>query len=52
MTSQLEEGELFTETTPDHGLWVKEISEVLPRRRFLYILRDRRDVTASLHAAS
>lgn len=52
MASQLKESELFVEKTPDHGFWMHEISEVLPNSRFIHIIRDGRDVVASLLAAS
>jgi hypothetical protein len=52
MTSSLNPGELFVEKTPDHSLFVSEIHEMLPEARFVHVLRDPRDVSASLMAAS
>jgi hypothetical protein len=52
MALSLQEGELFVEKTPGHGLYLQEISEMLPQSRYLHILRDGRDVTASMLAAS
>lgn len=44
-------GELFLEKSPPHGRFIPEIVELLPRARFIHILRDPRDVVASLLAA-
>lgn len=45
-------GELFVEKTPDHALFVSEIISLLPESKIIHLLRDGRDVTASLLAAS
>lgn len=52
MIGDLPDGYLFLEKTPNHGLWIPEIVELLPRARFINMLRDGRDVVASLLAAS
>jgi LPS sulfotransferase NodH len=45
-------GTLFLEKTPAHALHVSEIHQLLPRARFIHLVRDPRDVVASLLAAS
>lgn len=52
MTQQLKQGELFVEKTPDHSLYISEILELLPEARFIHVLRDPRDVAASMIVAS
>lgn len=52
MVGNLKEGELFIEKTPSHALFLKEIMEMLPESRVIHIIRDPRDVVASLIAAS
>lgn len=52
MVEGLGAGELFVEKTPSHALFMEEISLCLPRARFVHLLRDPRDVVASLLAAS
>jgi hypothetical protein len=52
MVGNLQPGELFLEKTPSHALYIKEIKELLPESRFIHVLRDPRDVTASLLAAA
>ena len=49
---RLNPGDLFLEKTPSHGLFIPEITELLPGSRFIHILRDPRDVVVSLMAAS
>jgi hypothetical protein len=44
--------QVFLEKTPGHALYLPEILELLPRVRIVHILRDGRDVAASLLAAS
>jgi hypothetical protein len=44
--------QLFVEKTPDHALYLPEINELLPASRIIHVLRDPRDVVASLMAAS
>jgi hypothetical protein len=51
MVGGLGPGEIFVEKTPSHVLYVPEIVELLPEARFLHVLRDCRDVVASLLAA-
>lgn len=45
-------GELFVEKTPSHALYIPEITALLPEARFVHVVRDGRDVVASLLAAS
>jgi Sulfotransferase family len=52
MIQGLQPGELFLEKTPLHALFLSEIRELLPESRFIHIVRDPRDVVASLLAAS
>jgi hypothetical protein len=52
MVGQLEPGELFAEKTPGHALYIPEIQTLLPRARFVHVLRDARDTVASLLSAS
>jgi hypothetical protein len=52
MLGGLGAGEFFLEKTPGHALYLPEIMELLPRARIIHILRDGRDVCASLLAAS
>lgn len=52
MVGNLKQGELFVEKTPNHALFVREIAAMLPSSRVIHILRDPRDVTASLLTAS
>jgi hypothetical protein len=44
--------EVFLEKTPAHALFIPEIMELLPESRIIHVLRDPRDVVASLLAAS
>jgi hypothetical protein len=48
----LNPGELFVEKTPSHAFFLPEIMEMLPKARVLHIVRDPRDVVASLLSAS
>jgi hypothetical protein len=52
MVGNLQAGELFLEKTPSHVLYVEEIHSLLPRARFIHVLRDARDTVASLLSAS
>lgn len=52
MIGDLKPGEIFLEKTPSHALFIPEIMELLPESRFIHIMRDARDVVASLLAAS
>ena len=52
MLADLPPGGLFLEKTPSHALYLKEIMRLFPRARVLHVLRDGRDVAASLLAAS
>jgi hypothetical protein len=51
MTPGLGPGDLFVEKTPAHALCLPEIRLLLPEARIIHILRDGRDVVASLLAA-
>jgi hypothetical protein len=44
--------ELFLEKTPSHALYIPEIKDLLPDSRFIHLIRDCRDVVASLMTAS
>jgi hypothetical protein len=52
MVGQLAAGQLFLEKTPSHALFIPEIMELLPQSRIIHLLRDARDVSASLLAAA
>ncbi len=52
MLDGLSKNEIFLEKTPGHALYIPEIMELLPQARIIHILRDGRDVTASLLAVS
>jgi len=48
----LRSDELLLEKTPDHALFLPEISQVLPQARIIHIIRDPRDVVASVLSLS
>ena len=48
MLGGLERDRIFIDKTPCHVLYIPEILELLPRTRFIHIIRDPRDVVASL----
>jgi hypothetical protein len=52
MVGDLQPGELFLEKTPSHVRFIREIHALLPRARFVHVLRDARDTVASLLSAS
>jgi len=52
MIGHLRLDEIFIEKTPSHAFFVSEILELLPNSRIIHMLRDPRDVIASLLAAS
>ena len=52
MIGSLKPGMLFLEKTPSHALFIREIHTLLPEARFIHVLRDGRDVAASIMAAS
>ena len=52
MIGELRPNQLFLEKTPSHALCIPEIKEMLPESKIIHILRDPRDVVASLLAAS
>jgi hypothetical protein len=52
MIGQLQQGELFVEKTPSHAFCVDDIKRLLPESRIIHMLRDPRDVVASLLAVS
>ena len=52
MVGSLQSGELFVEKSPSHALCIPEIKYLLPNSRFIHVLRDPREVVASLLAAS
>ena len=43
---------IFLDKTPSHALYIHHIHSLLPKARFIHIIRDARDVIASLVAAS
>ncbi|HSY16775.1 MAG TPA: sulfotransferase [Candidatus Acidoferrales bacterium] len=45
-------GEIFLEKTPSNARYVKEIITLLPAAKIIHLIRDPRDVTASLLAAA
>jgi hypothetical protein len=52
MLPDLRPGEWFLEKTPSHALCLSEIRALLPNARVIHVLRDGRDVVASLLAAN
>ena|SRR5579863_10518563 len=50
MLRNLSAGEMFLEKSPDNGLYLPQIFELLPQARVIYVLRDARDVVSSLTA--
>lgn len=52
LVAPLEPGQFFLEKTPSNALHVRAIVEALPDCRIIHVLRDPRDVVASLLAAS
>lgn len=52
MIAPLKEGELFLEKSGQHARCIPDIVSMLPEARFIHILRDPRDVVASLLAAN
>jgi len=52
MIGSLKPGEIFVEKTPSHALFIPEITELLPKARIIHVVRDARDVVASLLSAS
>jgi LPS sulfotransferase NodH len=51
MVGNLANDEIFLEKTPSHALFIPEIKKLLPESRIIHIMRDPRDVVASLLAA-
>ena len=52
MVGSLQAGALFVDKTPAHDRYIPEIVEFFPKVRIIHILRDPRDVVASMLAAS
>jgi|ERR1044071_917654 LPS sulfotransferase NodH len=52
ITDSLQPDDWFLEKTPSHALYIPEIKQLLPDSRFIHLLRDCRDVVASLMTAS
>lgn len=52
LVGRLRPSHLFLEKTPSHALYIPEIVELLPESRIIHVLRDGRDVTASLLASA
>ncbi len=51
MMPDVRPGEWFLEKTPSHALYLSEIRGLLPNARVIHVLRDGRDVVASMLAA-
>ena len=52
VTGDLQPGMVFLEKTPDNSFYIQEIMEYLPKAKIVHIIRDGRNVVASLLAAS
>ena len=52
LVGSLREGEIFVEKTPSHALCIPAIMKLLAGVRFIHVVRDPRDVVASMLAAS
>jgi hypothetical protein len=52
MLKELQPGEIFLEKTPAHAKCLPDIQQFLPAAKIIHLLRDPRDVVASLLAAS
>lgn len=52
VVDHLQPDEWFLEKTPSHALYIPEIKQLLPDSRFIHLMRDCRDVVASLMTAS
>jgi len=52
MLKSLAPGQIFLEKTPAHALFIPEIVQLLPASKIIHLMRDPRDVTASLLAAA
>ena len=50
--SPLGEEQIFLDKTPDHAFYLPEIAQMLPKSKIIHILRDGRDVVASMINAS
>ena len=48
MTKDLGPGEVFVEKTPEHALFLPEILTLLPKSKIIHIVRDPREVVASI----
>jgi hypothetical protein len=52
MVRELSSGQIFLEKTPAHALFVPEIARLLPSAKVIHLVRDPREVAASMIAAS
>jgi len=52
MTQDLKPGELFVEKTPGHATALSDITLLLPESKIIHLIRDARDVVASLLQAN
>lgn len=51
MLKEVQPGQIFLEKTPSHALFIPEIRQWLPAAKIIHLVRDPRDVVASLLAA-
>lgn len=52
MLQGLQPGQIFLEKTPGHAFFIPEIAQLLPAAKIIHLVRDPRDVVASLLAAA
>jgi hypothetical protein len=52
MLKELQPDQIFLEKTPAHALFIPEIARLLPAAKIIHLIRDPRDVVASLLAAA
>jgi hypothetical protein len=52
MLKGVQPGEIFLEKTPSNARYIPEIARLLPAAKVIHLIRDPRDVTASLMAAA
>jgi hypothetical protein len=52
LTKEVRPGDIFLEKTPSHALFIPDIARLLPAAKIIHLIRDPRDVVASMLAAS